>query len=131
MTNIVLKSPSKFLNLCLKKVVRFSNLLNYFSYPTFTVKIRSTSMTIPNSNCENQTSIGDFITVMVIDISLDLYQKLHISSSLKLQLILNKFWNRSQLHAWNHQTNFIRLMGNSMFFMRSFDVKNWFVEICQ
>ena len=30
-------------------------------------------MTIPNSNRENQTSIGDFITVMVIDISLDLY----------------------------------------------------------
>ena len=34
-------------------------------------------------------------------------------------------------HAWNHPTNFIRLMGNSLFFMRSFDVKNWFVEICQ
>lgn len=33
-----------------------------------------TSMTIPNSNLENQTSIGDFITVMVIDISLDLYK---------------------------------------------------------
>ena len=31
-----------------------------------------TSMTIPNSNRENQTSIGDFITVMVRDISLDL-----------------------------------------------------------
>ena len=45
----------------------------YFSYPTFTVEIRSTSMTIPNSNCDNQISIGDFITVMVIDISLDLY----------------------------------------------------------
>ena len=41
-----------------------------------TVEIRSTSTTIPNSNHENQISIEDFITVMVIDISLDLYFKL-------------------------------------------------------
>ena len=41
------------------------------------VKIRLTSMTIPKFNHENQTSIGDFITVMVIDTSLDLYKSLN------------------------------------------------------
>ena len=37
-------------------------------------KIWSKSTTIPNSNHKNQISIEDFITIMVKDISLDLYQ---------------------------------------------------------